>query len=307
MNKTKIEWVKNPDGSPGYTWNPITGCLNHIDGMCKGGNFPCWAYGLAHGRLKSRYQANSILPCHDEPGYLSHLKHHLDPFYPRFWPQKLTQLGNAWDPRTWHKKVKGIFVCNMSDLFGIGIPEEWTRRVLAELSDTPHRFYLLTKQPQNLAKFSPFPDNCWVGVTATNPTMLIEAKHYLSEIEAQIKYVSLEPFLNWSIHRELDWLVEVLESINQVIIGALTGTMQDLLPVHHRTGLMMVRQNGNRWSLQPQIEWVNEIVVACDKAGIPVFLKDNLFKTPRLSCAGAMPFYKREASGTMELRQELPK
>ncbi len=23
MNKTKIEWVKNPDGSPGYSWNPI--------------------------------------------------------------------------------------------------------------------------------------------------------------------------------------------------------------------------------------------------------------------------------------------
>ena len=26
MNKTKIEWVVNPDGSPGYTWNPVTGC-----------------------------------------------------------------------------------------------------------------------------------------------------------------------------------------------------------------------------------------------------------------------------------------
>lgn len=26
MNKTKIEWVVNPDGTQGYTWNPIAGC-----------------------------------------------------------------------------------------------------------------------------------------------------------------------------------------------------------------------------------------------------------------------------------------
>ncbi len=26
MNKTKIEWVKNPDGAQGYVWNPVIGC-----------------------------------------------------------------------------------------------------------------------------------------------------------------------------------------------------------------------------------------------------------------------------------------
>lgn len=49
MNETNIEWVKNPDGSQGYTWNPITGCLNHDNGLCKGGGFPCYAYKLANG------------------------------------------------------------------------------------------------------------------------------------------------------------------------------------------------------------------------------------------------------------------
>lgn len=29
MNKTKIEWVVNPDGTQGYSYNPITGCLNN--------------------------------------------------------------------------------------------------------------------------------------------------------------------------------------------------------------------------------------------------------------------------------------
>ncbi|KKK91159.1 hypothetical protein LCGC14_2715740, partial [marine sediment metagenome] len=50
MNKTKIEWVKNPDGTQGYTWNPITGCLNGCD--------YCYARRLANTRLKERYLAN---------------------------------------------------------------------------------------------------------------------------------------------------------------------------------------------------------------------------------------------------------
>lgn len=33
MNRTKIEWVVNPDGKQGYTWNPVTGC-KHGCGYC---------------------------------------------------------------------------------------------------------------------------------------------------------------------------------------------------------------------------------------------------------------------------------
>jgi len=145
MNHTSIEWVKNPDGTQGYTWNPITGCLNHIDGMCKGGNFPCYAYRLAHGRLKGRYLQRPVmidgvsLDCN------------FDPFYPRFWPERMGfKQGN---PLTTHKRI-GVFVCDMSDLFGIGIPDEWTEKVLWVIRNTPlNRYYLLTKQPQNLVKF----------------------------------------------------------------------------------------------------------------------------------------------------------
>ena len=89
MNKTSIEWVKNPDDSQGYTWNPITGCLNHVDGLCKGGGFPCYAYRLAHGRLKSRYIANMSLP----PIFKENLSTAgNDPFYPRFWPERVSQI-----------------------------------------------------------------------------------------------------------------------------------------------------------------------------------------------------------------------
>jgi hypothetical protein len=33
---------------------------------------------------------------------------------------------------------------------------------------------------------------------------------------------------------------------------------------------------GNRWTAQPRIEWVREIIEACKKANISYFLKDNL-------------------------------
>ncbi|KKN74754.1 hypothetical protein LCGC14_0387960 [marine sediment metagenome] len=157
-------------------------------------------------------------------------------------------------------KHKGIFVCDMSDLFGIGVPEAWTTEVLdciAQNNAYPKdRFYLLTKQPQNLIKFSPFPDNCWVGVSVTDTLMLIDACKYLRSIDATVKYLSLEPLLDWDTFG-VDTLLRRLlydAHIRQVIIGSQTKPYRP-----------------------PEISDIKEIVEACDKAGIPVFLKNNLY------------------------------
>lgn len=194
MNKTNIEWVKNPDGSQGYTWNPITGCLNHNNGMCKGGNFPCYAYRLAHGRLRKLY---SQLNGNFVPRELEQ-KARNDPFYPRFWPERLNirRKYEYGDCRN-HIKPRGIFCCDMSDLFGMGIPETWTRHILHEIRENPvDRFYLLTKQPQNLIKFSPFPDNVYLGVTVCNQEMFDRAVYYLKMVDAKVKFLSMEPLLD---------------------------------------------------------------------------------------------------------------
>jgi len=102
MNKTGIEWVKNPDGSrPGWSWNPVTGCLNHKDGFCNGGGFKCYAYRLANGRLKPLYRQNrntAPLPFPQGGEYgIWHLVEALaDPFYPRFWPERLASGLRGW-------------------------------------------------------------------------------------------------------------------------------------------------------------------------------------------------------------------
>jgi len=206
-----------------------------------------------------------------------------DPFYPRFWPERLLQPaeGLAGFLRT---KRKGIFVCDMSDLFGQGVPEEWTRQVMEQCKIfSQHRFYLLTKQPQNLPQWSPFPDNCYIGVTATNFNMYGEALMYLGEIKAKVKYISFEPLLSSLTHNKEPGFynqdcmtIDFKNWLNWLIIGACTGSKKDMEALIVRYPNLTLMPYGDRWTAQPKLEWVREIVEATDKAGIAVFQKDNL-------------------------------
>jgi len=261
MNKTQIEWVKNPDGTQGYTWNPITGCLNNCS--------YCYARRLANGRLKPLYLANkntTYTPSNISMAFNEHPDS--DPFYPRFWGTRFWDL-----PIEERAKPRGIFVCDMSELFGDWIPDEWIRKIFARMWwGKQHRYYLLTKQPQNLIKWSPFPDNCWVGVTVTGSKAFEKATYYLRSIEAKTKYISFEPLLE-PIGNMLAWLEQ---TVNWVIIGQQT-------PV--------------KMSTMPKIRWVEEVVRAANKANIPVFLKDNL-----ISCVDQYEFALKDS----KYRQEMP-
>ena len=285
MNKTAIEWTD-------FTWNPITGCLNHLNGMCKGGGFPCYAYKLANGRLKERYLANTnfvdaghlldVGRFAEDAGYRS-----IDPFYPRIWLERLPEPLSL-------KKPSKIFTVDMGELFGDWIPRGWQQQIFDVIELCPeHTFQLLTKQPQNLSAWSPFPENCWVGVTAMNFDTFGHALYYLGEIEAKVKYVSLEPYLDRIIgdsdsgFYNQECLASDLErSLDWLIIGAQTKPYKP-----------------------PKIEWVQEIVEATDKCGIPIFLKDNLkpLLQNKQGWTPAWAISARESSGKEYLRQAFPK
>lgn len=275
MNKTKIPWVQNPDGTPGYTWNPITGCLNGCE--------YCYARQLANGRLKSRMLANQIFPVGQFDDAFWRDKPLSDPFYPRLWPERL-EKHICYE----NSPERGIFVCSMGELFAPWVPEEWTEKVLLTIKSNPqNRYYLLTKQPRELAKWSPFPPNCWVGVTATDHNMLQAATGHFRYIKATVKFVSIEPLLRWK-EQFTPWLIEDWKAagINWLIIGAQTKPL--------------------KW---PEPEWVRELVAAADAAGVPVFIK------PPLSEWAELPYevhYRqiRSDGGTLlgeVKRQEMPK
>lgn len=145
-------------------------------------------------------------------------------------------------------KPSRIFVGSTMELFGDWVKEGWMNLILEAVEDNPqHTFIFLTKQPQNLIKYSPFPPNVWVGVSITNePFSLVD----LYNIKATVRFVSLEPLrghINISRHN--------LEDLNWVIIGQQT-------PIKETT--------------RPNPEWIREIITACSSAFIPVFVKDNI-------------------------------
>jgi len=152
---------------------------------------------------------------------------------------------------------------------------------------TQHRFYLLTKQPQNLHKWI-FPENCWVGVTVCNQEMADEYIPHLLRVDAAVRFVSIEPMLgpidlekNISEHA----LIKPIAFLDLIIIGSQTKP-----------------------TVMPRIEWVSEIVQAADRAGVKVFLKDSLL----LKTLPVVAPYWTGLSGlsdehlTAKYRQEMP-
>lgn len=295
MNPTTIEWVLNPDGSPGFTSNPFTGCLGPKgDGI----NCPyCYAKQLANGRLKPLYLANRNFPPSAYFSTDSYCAAKADPFYPRYWPERLKDF--------YVKSPKGIFVCDMSDWAAPWIPMQWKEQLMAAISNNPqHRFYLLTHQPQELQKWSPYPENCWVGVTVTNYQEYLRATGVFCRvplIKAEVKFLSIEPLLTWRIPTDHLWLMHA--GIGWLIIGAMTGKRKELMELSDRYPHLTLTQSLGKWTLQPKLEWILEIAEAADKANIPVFLKLNL--VPMIADSLDPAKLKLYPDG-MHLRQEMP-
>jgi len=148
----------------------------------------------------------------------------------------------------------------------------------------------LTKQPQNLIKWSPFPENCWVGVTATNEMEFITAIECLKDITATVHFVSIEPLLKWNSIPSI--IVERLfEPRTRYTLGEYIGKYINWFIIGQQTPVSK--------KTEPKIEWIREIVEAADTAGIPVFLKDNLlelvnYESPKTAFAFNKDGYYRQ-------------
>lgn len=213
MQRTKIEWVKNQDGTQGYTLNPVKG-------MCPMACPYCDARRMYKG---FRWNPD--------------LRLDVDSFLPLL--------------ETIKRKPSRIFIGSTMELFGDWIQPEWMRFIFERVRMLPeHTFLFLTKQPQNLIKWSPFPPNTYIGVSVTNQSQYDNAVKYLAMVEAPVKFLSLEPLAEAS---KLSKLEEA--GVQWIIIGQQT-------PASVKTS--------------PKVEWIREIVEAADKAKIPVFLKENL-------------------------------
>lgn len=184
--------------------------------------------------------------------------------YRRFkWNPEIRYDDWVWQEGGCVPKGSKIFVGSTMELFGEWVEPSWLDTIFAYCRACPsHTFIFLTKQPQNLAKWSPFPPNVWVGVSATDTSKYYDAAYWLKEITTVVKFISFEPLLERILpNKAWPWRLSFQEKelwaesggINWLILGSRTQ------PIRH-----------------PPREWVDEIISAADKAGIPVFVKDPM-------------------------------
>lgn len=234
MNKTKIEWVKNPDGSPGYTWNPVTGCNQGCE--------YCYA----------RVISNRF----DKAGG----------FKPTFHKHRAWILTKKRKPST-------IFVCSMGDLFGDWVPRDWIEDVLRKsVVFNKHKYLFLTKNPLRYLEFG-FPENCWIGATTDTADRAGEASNalYLKETARGRRFISAEPLLediSKSVCFEaVDWIIIGGLNRNGKTVPADKGgtryewarnlIIQSLIhdvPVFVKDGLCEVYPQLKKWRELPYLE-----------------------------------------------------
>ena len=209
-DRSPIEWTN-------ATWNPVRGCTKVSPG-CK----HCYAETFAE-----RFRG--------VPGH---------PFEQGF---DLRLVPKALDlPATW-RQGRLIFVNSMSDLFHIGVPEEYVERVFAVMrAVSRHQYQLLTKRSERMAEFASrhsVPANVWMGVSVENADHRWRLDD-LRRIRADVRFVSIEPLIG-------DVGTLDLRGIHWVIVGGESG---------HRARPM-------------DPDWVRDIRGQCQRAQVPFFFK----------------------------------
>lgn len=149
---TKIEWVRNSDGSLGKTWNPVVGCSIVSPGCTN-----CYAMRMA-SRLEAmaRTQAGEREDSTQPLGPLAHYLYTTQPSKAGpVWTGKLALApANILLEPLRRKKSTMWFVNSMSDLFHESVPDEWIDRVFAVMALCPqHTFQVLTKRSARMRAY----------------------------------------------------------------------------------------------------------------------------------------------------------
>jgi protein gp37 len=211
MKKTKIEWTEE-------TWNPTTGCTKVSSG-CKF----CYAETMAN-RLHAMGTS----------GYENGFKFSL-------MPERLEQPFKK-------KKPTKYFVNSMSDLFHEEMPEEFLDEIFDVIEKSPRHIYqILTKRDKRMAEYfknKSVPKNVWLGVTSENKKDGLPRIDSLRNIDATVKFLSIEPLLE-------DLGKINLKGIHWVIVGGESGPK----------------------ARKMEESWAINIKDQCKKANVPFFFK----------------------------------
>lgn len=191
---TKIDWVQNPDGTQGESWNPITGCTK-VSAGCK----YCYAESM-HRRFNK------------EP--FSQIKFHPERLYIPLKNKKMSTM---------------YFVISMGDMFHEDVEWKQIDKIIEVIAMCPqHTFVVLTKRPKNMCIYFsteermfkkghfmgqyPIP-NLWLGVSCEDQKTYDERYSILEHIACAKRVISFEPLIseietNFDAHHvKPDWVI----------------------------------------------------------------------------------------------------
>jgi len=180
---SRIEWTEQ-------TWNPTIGCTKVSPG-CKN----CYAESMAR-RLKAMG-----------------LKGYERGFNLALMPERLAEPLERRKPTVY-------FVNSMSDLFHEKVPFDYVESVFQVMAQAHwHTFQVLTKRAERMRDFCRtrrVPPNTWLGVSVENRKHGVPRIDVLREVDATIRFLSVEPLLE-DVGR-ID-----LSDIHWVIVGGESG------------------------------------------------------------------------------------
>lgn len=245
--RSKIEWTD-------HTFNPWTGCTK-VSAACD----HCYAEGWAKRSGHVEWGPHSA--------------------------RRRTKPGNWNGPLKWNAEArdKGIryrvFCASLADVFDNhkSIEWEWRHALLDLILRTTHLdWLLLTKRPQNVARYVPgwwncWPAHVWIGTTVENQEEAERRIPHLLSIPAKVRFLSCEPLLGpvdlrelhsgWHFTNCLDGYryhdtdravpSQKCERINWVICGGESGP--GARPMHP--------------------DWARSLRDQCAAAGVPFFFK----------------------------------
>ena len=188
---TKIEWVRNSDGTAGESWNPIRARRKSDD---KAGWF-CTKVSQGCTHCYSERMNNRLgtgLPYN--AASLDEIEIFLD--------EKVLERPLHW------RKPRTVFVMSMGDLFHESVSEERILRVFDTIAKTPQHIYqILTKRPNRMKwivkqiedyqynRFDNLLPNVWLGTSIENQAAADERIPLLLQTPAAVRFVSAEPLL----------------------------------------------------------------------------------------------------------------
>jgi protein gp37 len=180
------------------------------------------------------------------------------------------------------RKPARIFWCDMSDLFGAWVQEDWIAQCFAVMAATPHHTHLiLTKRPERMQAWvaahypTPLP-HVWLGTSVEDQQAADTRIPWLLKTPAGVRFLSVEPLLGpVRLDRLGPWKEPGVACLREVYPLAGLMAIPDSDWDVGRIGWVIVGGESGRIRRPMDLPWLTTVAADCDAARVPLYVKQD--------------------------------